>query len=550
MSEERGESSERATVARNQNVMHVLPHDTAEIGRFLVPALERLDPALPGTQLLILTSDTDMAAAIARSADREDAPLFPVTALPRATRLLRERTAPAVVGTPADVLGLVRASALKLDAVRTLIIAWADAVLSSGGGSALEGVLSEVPKDAARVLVASQVTPAVEELVERYARRARRTGDAAPAPEGEGIALRYLSVSAAGRLGALRRLLDALDPARTAVYARTDAGAQEVQRALPSFGHGAGVTLTRGGAVDDATLLVLYELPPSHEVLRGLAGARLTASVALVQPRQLAAVRALSGGGGALPIALPESAAAARSRDQALRAELADVLEVGTPARELLALEPLLDQYDGIEIAAAALRLLERERERPKERPARPAQAAGAAAAESRSPSTQRIFISGGTRDNIGPGDLVGAIGNEAGVSSDRIGKIELRDNHAIVEVAAEAAETVVQKLTGVMIRGKRVIARLDQDRATREERGRPAGGDRPRPGGDRPRSSGDRPPRPNDRPRSGERPSFGDRARSGPPARPGASDRPRDRHAGARGDRPRSTRPPRPRGE
>ena len=45
-----------------------------------------------------------------------------------------------------------------------------------------------------------------------------------------------------------------------------------------------------------------------------------------------------------------------------MRRELSHALDAGIATREVLALEPLLELYDGIEIAAAALRLLDRER--------------------------------------------------------------------------------------------------------------------------------------------------------------------------------------------
>ena len=58
--------------------------------------------------------------------------------------------------------------------------------------------------------------------------------------------------------------------------------------------------------------------------------------------------------------------ARARSRDEKVRDELRAALANGVNARELIALEPLLTEFDGVEIAAAALRLLERDREREK----------------------------------------------------------------------------------------------------------------------------------------------------------------------------------------
>ena len=85
--------------------------------------------------------------------------------------------------------------------------------------------------------------------------------------------------------------------------------------------------------------------------------------MALISPRQLPALRAIVGGAGVTPFSLPDSAQRAQAREEKLRDELRAALAGGAPAREVMALEPLLSEYDGIEIAAVALRLLERARE-------------------------------------------------------------------------------------------------------------------------------------------------------------------------------------------
>jgi hypothetical protein len=66
----------------------------------------------------------------------------------------------------------------------------------------------------------------------------------------------------------------------------------------------------------------------------------------------------------AKPLAVGDAVRQARRKDDSLRAELRQVLDTGVAYREMTALEPLLEQYDGVEVAAALLRLLERERER------------------------------------------------------------------------------------------------------------------------------------------------------------------------------------------
>jgi len=196
---------------------------------------------------------------------------------------------------------------------------------------------------------------------------------------------------------------------------------------------------------------------------------------------------------------LPEAAARARAREEQLRTALREELAANAYSRELLTLEPLLAEFDGIEIAAAAVRLLEAERVR------------AAAPKSLAAPRMARLFINAGQTDGIRPGDLVGAIANVAGLTGNDVGRIELRDRHALVEVPETVAAAVAEKLTGVTVKGRQIVARIDQERPERSGRDRPERSGRDRPErGDR----GDRPPR------GGERPERGDRGGRGAPPR------------------------------
>jgi ATP-dependent RNA helicase DeaD len=307
--------------------------------------------------------------------------------------------------------------------------------------------------------------------------------------------------------------------------------------------------VVHGGDSGDAGLVIFYDVPSTRAELRAVLGtaAAVPQIVVLALPRQMSLVRSLAGG-PVTPLTLSGPGAEARRRDESVRAELRAALEGGLAARELLSLEPLLENYDGVEIAAAALRLLEQERSkkgkrvktaaiddadvtavfpplaaptpRPtSQRPAREDRAAGGQAGT-------RIFLTIGERDGIKPGDLVGAIAATANITGANIGKIELRDTHALVEIVGANAAEVAEKITGANIKGRRVVARLERDRPPREEGGRGFGGG----GGGRERSGG---------PRGGDRPRFGgsDRPRRGQDDRP-RSDRPREDRP--RGDRPR----------
>jgi ATP-dependent RNA helicase DeaD len=62
----------------------------------------------------------------------------------------------------------------------------------------------------------------------------------------------------------------------------------------------------------------------------------------------------------------------------------------------------------------------------------------------------------------VRPGDLVGAIANEAGLAANEIGAIRIQQRFSLVEVPASKAERVIQALRGTTLRGKKVRVRRD----------------------------------------------------------------------------------------
>src|SRR5215472_7526158 len=147
--------------ALSMNTLFVLPLDPSSVPTFMTPVV--------GQRVLVLTPDAETAVMIASLLGRDD--VLAATSVNRASRV----TPPAIViGPPEVISGLMTRSRLKLDGVTTLVLAWV------GASPALEAVLVDVPKDAARTIVATTATPEVEALVERYARRPRRVPGAPP----------------------------------------------------------------------------------------------------------------------------------------------------------------------------------------------------------------------------------------------------------------------------------------------------------------------------------------------------------------------------------
>ena len=564
------DAKESTGITRSQHSVLVLPHDRSAVAAFLGAALDKVDVEAPETQLLILTPDAESTALVSGVASElaaaRGADIVPATSVKRAIRLLGERRAQVVVGGAEEIAALIEGSSLKLGSLRGVVLAWVDEIAAAGSSAtaALETVMSEVPKEAARILVATRLGAQARELAERYARRGLRTAEPAGEDEAGPVSLQYVVISATNRVAALRRLLDELDPARAVVWTRTEESEQEATRAIEALGYrgaAASVRVVRDAPLGEAGLAILFDVPATRqEVLAALGGAPSAPQiVALAQPRQMELVRALANGGRVGPLTLGGPSAAARRREEGVRAELRVVLEKGLAARELLTLEPLLESYDGIEIAAAALRLLEEYRTTGPATRSEGTRVGVAAARDAeggapRDPRTSggegvRIFMTIGERDGVRAGDLVGAIAGTAGIPGTAVGRVEISETHSLVEIVGADAEAVAKKMTGISIKGRRVVARLERDRPPREggagargysgreggrdgARGRPSGdrGASAPPRGDRPDRAprGDRPPRRDD---AGARGGF----RSERPR--GRDDRPR-RPREERGDR------------
>jgi DbpA-like RNA binding protein len=368
-----------------------------------VPEVERvvgvwdlLNPGLPpGVSVVVICADHEQAAQWAAAAPAEYR-AHAVTGLTRTTALLKEGGVGLVAGAAAELSMLVSRSALKLQSVDTLVIAWPETFSES-----LDALLAEAPD--ARRIVLSWNPLALADFLERHARRAEFRGSL---PLGAVSAARYAVVASGRRAAAAREVLN---------------------------------------QAPDATLC--RELPTPEELA---ALARTGPPVVLVTASQLPYLQAIAT---LTPISLPGAPDRAQDRNAAVRERIAERLGRGDVDAELALLEPLFERWDPAEVAAALL-ALSRQSSAVSDQPDLVAAAAD---------QWVKVFVNVGKKDRAGPKDLVGALIKEVGLEKAQIGRIDMRESFALVEVAPAAAEAVARRMTGVTIKGKRVAAKLDQ---------------------------------------------------------------------------------------
>ena len=72
-----------------------------------------------------------------------------------------------------------------------------------------------------------------------------------------------------------------------------------------------------------------------------------------------------------------------------------------------------------------------------------------------------RVYIGAGREAGIRPGDLVGAIANEARVNSNVIGAIQIEERFSLVDIPEALARGIIEVLGRSRIKGRKVPVRL-----------------------------------------------------------------------------------------
>ncbi len=93
----------------------------------------------------------------------------------------------------------------------------------------------------------------------------------------------------------------------------------------------------------------------------------------------------------------------------------------------------------------------------------KPAPAAPAKPKESRAtPAGQtRLWMSLGAEQGVAPIDFVNSVAGETGLPGKVVGKVDVRERHAFVDVASEHANSIIAKLNRSEIKGKKVKVKL-----------------------------------------------------------------------------------------
>jgi ATP-dependent RNA helicase DeaD len=482
---------------------------TGKTAAFALPLLHRLaSPSVStgGPRGLILVPTRELAMQVAEAVHKyakgttlRVVPVYGGAPMDQQIRTLR-RGADVVVATPGRALDLMRRGTLALDAVQVLVLDEADEMLDMGFADDLETILKATPATRQTALFAATMAPRIAAIAEKHLKKPARVmiksekRAAGKLPRVRQVAFITTRPQKAHALG---RILEFEDPASTIVFCRTRLEVDELTDTLKSHGYSAQAlhggmeqrqrdrvmhafrqeqtdvlvatdVAARGLDIKHVSHVINYDIPTAPEVYVHRIGrtgrlGRDGVAITLVDPREqrlLRQIEALTR--QSIEIApLPTEAALQAKRLGALRSTIDERIGTGglDPYRAFIA--ELAHDQDLIDIAAAAVSLLQKAGDSA---PAPALPAAEEPTAELTSGPMTALFVGVGRSAGIRPGDLVGAITNEAHLTSRQLGKITIAPHHSLVDVPDALADRIIRALRRTTLRGKPVEVRRQRN--------------------------------------------------------------------------------------
>jgi superfamily II DNA/RNA helicase len=228
-------------VLEGRDVLVKSPTGSGKTLAFVVPLIDRMDPAAATPATLVLAPTRELAAQIVECA----APLAAARGMRIAVvhggvgieqQARKARRSHLVVATPGRLLDLLGRDAISLGSVRHLVLDEADRMLDMGFRPDVERIVSRTPQGRQTLFFSATLDGEVGRLASRFTHDAvRHTYKPAPAATGR-TEHRFVGVSPEGKLDAVVGEIRSGGGGRTLVFVRTKRGADRLAKKLAGRG--------------------------------------------------------------------------------------------------------------------------------------------------------------------------------------------------------------------------------------------------------------------------------------------------------------------------
>jgi len=408
----------------------------------------------------------------------------------------------------------MRRNTLKLGGLQALVLDEADEMLRMGFIDEVEWIIEQTPDERQVALFSATMPRQIERIARKHLREPREISIKARTATAETIRQRYWKVTGVHKLDALTRILEVEDFDAMLIFVRTKTATVQLAEKLEARGYAAAAmngdmvqkqrelmverlkkgaldilvatdVAARGLDVERISHVVNYDIPSDteayiHRIGRTGRAGRSGEAILFVAPRERRMLMAIERATRQTieKLQLPTTETVNNKRIADFKQKITDTIGRG----ELAFTRGLVEQYQqehdvpALDIAAALAALaignkplLVKDDERDKgpvrretDREQHSSERRPRGEHDDQEKETFRIEV--GHQHGVKPGNIVGAIANEAGLDSQYIGHIKIEQTFTLIDLPLGMPKEIFMDLKRTRICGQKIdIKRLDE---------------------------------------------------------------------------------------
>jgi ATP-dependent RNA helicase DeaD len=428
-----------------------------------------------------------------------------------------QRGVQVIVGTPGRVMDHMRRGSLDLSALQTLVLDEADEMLRMGFIDDVEWILEQTPPQRQIALFSATMPDVIRRIAKQHLTDAEEITIKLKTVTNASIRQRVWMMAGVHKLDALTRILETEDYDGVIVFVRTRIATQELADKLAARGFATAAlngdipqqlrektidnlkkgildvliatdVAARGLDVERISHVINYDIPNDpeayvHRIGRTGRAGRTGEAILFAANRERRLLRTIERVTGQKieTMELPTSEQVSDKRASRFKAQITETLAT----QQLDEARRIVESYQQefgvpiIEVAAALVAMNQGQAPTPVAEEAAPPREPRPGGERDRRPAPrerdkaprakrsdgerktdegmERYRVEVGRQHGVKPGNIVGAIANEAEVDSEHIGRIEIMDDHSFVDLPEGMPKEIFKHLQSVWVSGQKL---------------------------------------------------------------------------------------------
>lgn len=474
---------------------------TGKTCAFGIPAIEMLDPAIPGVQVLVLCPTRELAIQVSEELKNvakfkrgvKVLPIYGGQSIDR--QIMALKTKPQIIiGTPGRVMDHMRRHTLKLGNLKMIILDEADEMLNMGFREDIDTILEGIPEDRQTLLFSATMPKEIMDLTRLYQKDPVLVKTVHKELTIPSIDQYYLEVRESSKLELLCRLIDAKNVKLGLVFCNTKKRVDELTGSLQTRGYSAEAlhgdmkqserdrvmtkfrkglieilvatdVAARGIDVNNIEAVFNYDIPSDeeyyvHRIGRTGRAGKAGVSYSFIFGRDIYKLKDIMRytNSEILPMKPPTISDVEEVKLEGAVGEVLSLLEDnGRYTKYHPVIEKILEESSDattLDVAAVLFSLAFAELD------SRSYEHSDLDEDHTRyrKDGMVRLFFSVGSMDHIQPKNIVQSIASKSSLSGKLIGEIDIHKNFTFVEVPAEFADEVMDSMRNFTHRGRKVL--------------------------------------------------------------------------------------------